>query len=139
MDYIVCLALGVYIGYKIAEAMLLFTIKKILEELDISQKELDALTKRLGMEVPTAAAENLAEEDLPKVSIEIEKLGNTLYAYRKDNGRFLGQATSPEELIALMAEKLQDVKLTVTPEDGGLYLGGRSWSYDASTKEVTKD
>jgi len=98
MEYIICLALGFYVGYKIAEAILLFTFKKVLEEFNIGAKELESISERLGVEypkTPTAAAEDSEEEELPKVAIEVEQLGTTLYAYRKDNGRFLGQATSP--------------------------------------------
>jgi len=140
MEYIICLALGFYVGYKIAEAILLFTFKKVLEEFNIGAKELESIAERLGVQVPTnptAAAED-AEEELPKVAIEVEQLGTTLYAYRKDNGRFLGQATSPEELIRRLGERLSNVKLIVAKEDGGELLGGRNWNYDITTKEFNK-
>lgn len=141
MEYIICLALGFYVGYKIAEAILLFTFKKVLEEFNIGAKELESISERLGVEYPknpTAAAEDSEEEELPKVAIEVEQLGTTLYAYRKDNGRFLGQATSPEELIIRIGERLSNVKLIVSREDGGELLGGRNWNYDIVSKEFNK-
>jgi len=141
MEYIICLALGFYVGYKIAEAILLFTFKKVLEEFNIGAKELEAIAERLGVEypkTPTAAADDTEESEFPKVAIEVEQLGTTLYAYRKDNGRFLGQAATPEELIQRLGEQLSNVKLIVAREDGGELLGGRNWNYDITTKEFNK-
>lgn len=141
MEYIICLALGFYVGYKIAEAILLFTFKKVLEEFNIGAKELESIAERLGVQVPTKPTNDLAEdseEEFPKVAIEVEQLGTTLYAYRKDNGRFLGQAATPEELIIRLGEQLSNVKLIVAREDGGELLGGRNWNYDITTKEFNK-
>jgi hypothetical protein len=43
----------------------------------------------------------------------VEKHNDTLYAYRKDTNEFLGQGSSKDDLIAAMAHRVKDVRLTV--------------------------
>lgn len=139
MEYILCIVLGFYIGYKAAEAILMWTFKKALDELGIGPKELDALIRKLGIEVPdNSAATADATADFPVVPVKIEQQGDMLYMFRKDTDQFLGQATTPEDLIRRVGEKICDVKFTVAKEDGGELLGGIKWNFDQTTKEVTK-
>jgi hypothetical protein len=137
MEYIICIGLGLYVGYKLATAAALLSMHKILQELNISPKQLEEILERMGHTVPTTN-DTAADAPLPEVPIKIEKQGDMLYVFRKDNDKFLGQATTPEELIVRLGEKIRNVKLTVAREDGGELMGGKSWQFDTGTKEITK-
>ena len=144
MEYILCIVLGFWIGYKVCEWIQLWLLKQILSELNITPEQLTKLHKGLAEQLGTHAipdADDAAaeiDEELPKVAMLVEQVGDTLYAYRKDTGRFLGQATSAEELIQRLADQRQDITYTVSREDGGLLLGGINWEYDMSTKQITR-
>lgn len=137
MEYVLCIVLGFYIGYKLAEAILMWTFKRALDELGIGLKELDALAKKLGIEVPNTQ-DAAADDPLPVVPVKIEQQGDMLYVFRKDTDQFLGQAATQEELVLRLGEKLRNVKLTVSREDGGELMGGKSWTFDTDKKEIKK-
>lgn len=141
MEYILCVAIGLYVGYKAGEAVTMWLTVKALKELNIGPKELEQLLAKLKEQNPTettAAQEELPNPDaFPKIAIEIEQVGSMLYAYQKENGRFVGQATTPEDLIRCLSEKFTNVKLTVAREDGGELMGGTNWNFDQKTKELT--
>ena len=136
MEYIICLGLGLYVGYKLATAAALLSMHKILQELNISPKQLEAIIEKMGHDVPVTDA--AANEELPVVAVKIEQQGDMLYMFRKDNDQFLGQATTPEDLILRIGEKISNVKFTVAREDGGELMGGTKWNFDQTTKEITK-
>lgn len=141
MEYILCIVLGFYIGYKIAEAILLWTFKKALDELGVTHSDLKKLHKKLGEELGVDVPETNAADlpsSLPVVAIKVEQHGDMLYVFRKDTDQFLGQAGTPEELIRRLGEKITNTKLTIDREDGGELLGGAKWSFDVGTKEITK-
>lgn len=142
MEYetLLAIVIGFYAGYKVSEWIQLWMLKQILTDLNISQEQLAKLHKDLAEKLGTASVPNTedAADELPKVAMLVEQVGETIYAYRKDNGRFLGQATSAEALVQRLAEQQVDVKYTVNQEDGGMLLGGISWEYDHSSKQVTR-
>ena len=145
MEYttLIALVVGFYSGYKVSEWIQLWMLKQILKDLGITHEQLTKLHKnlaeQLGTDVPEAndaAADT--EEELPKVAMLVEQVGDMLYAYQKDTGRFLGQAASAEALIQRLADQRHDITYTVSREDGGLLLGGINWEYDMATKQITK-
>lgn len=141
IDYIICLSLGFYCGFKLAEAVVMWLTVKALKEIGIGEKELAAMIDRLKGQDPTASTNQIAaesEQEFPKVAIEIIQQDAILYAYRKDNGRFIGQASTAEDLILRLGEQFSNVKLTVSREDGGELMGGHSWSLDQETLEISK-
>lgn len=138
MEYVLCIGLGFWIGYKIAEAITFYALKKMLDELGITRTQLDQLATRLGITVPSNSEDSSADSELPIVPIKIEQQGDMMYVFRKDTDQFLGQAATQEELILRLGEKMRNVKLTVAREDGGELMGGRSWVFDTDKKEIKK-
>lgn len=138
MEYIICLGLGLYVGYKLATAAALLSMRKILEELDVTPKQLEAILAKLGHEVPDANDGKSAADDLEVVAVKVEKQGDMLYVFRKDNDKFLGQATTKEELIERLGEKLRNVRLVIDKEDGGEYFEGLKWEYNYDSKVISK-
>lgn len=141
IDYIICLSLGFYCGYKVAEAVVMWLTVKALKEIGIDERKLHEMLGQLQGQNPAASTNQIAaesEQELPKVAIWIEQQDAILYAYRKDTGQFLGQATSQEALIERLGEKMRNVKLIVAREDGGELMGGHNWQYDTDKKEFKK-
>ena len=92
---------------------------------------------KLGLEV--TPDEQQAASDHEVVHIKIEKQGDTLYVFRKDNDQFLGQGTTVEALIERMGEKLRNVRLVATQEDGAHFIGSNtSWQYKTDSKSLSR-
>lgn len=130
---IICFIGGCWVGFKANDVIMRFTFKKMIEEAGLTDKDLNKFIDHYRDEM-----EPDSSEELPEVSIKIEKHNNELYAFRKDNDQFLGQGSTVESLIERMGEKLCNVRLVITPEDGGDLIGGR-YNFDVTTKKISTD
>ncbi len=121
IEYFIVFALGWYIGGKITAALHLRLFKLILEDLKISNADLINVARRTGADFITPEQEAMlkeAEEDgLERIEIKVEKHSETLYAFRKDNDKFLGQGSSREDLIAALEKNMTNVRLIVVEGD----------------------
>jgi hypothetical protein len=121
IELLIVLGLGLYLGWKLSARFHLGLFKMILEDLNISNKDLVNMVRKHGAEFITSEQEaklNEAEEDgLERIEIKVEKHSETLYAFRKDNDQFLGQGTSREDLIAAMGQKMKNVRLIIVEGD----------------------
>lgn len=126
---------GGVIAWRVTTHFHTSVLSDILARAGVTPEKLQAMMvdmqKELGEEPEQTSG-------LPEVQIKIEKSGEMLYAFRKDNDQFLGQGTSAEALIERMGEKIRDVKLIITPEDGADLLGHKSFNYDTAKKEFSK-
>lgn len=124
IDLVIVFALGWYIGGKLTAALHIKMFKMILEDLNISNKDLVNMARKHGAEFMTAEQEaqfkELEEDGLERIEIKVEKHGEMLYAFRNDNDQFIGQGTSREDLIKAMAERLRNVHCTVV--EGSEYM-----------------
>ena len=121
IDLVIVFVLGWYIGGKLTAALHIRLFKLILEDLNISNKDLVNMARKHGAEFMTAEQEaqykELEEDDLERIEIKVEKHSNTLYAFRKDNDQFLGQGASREDLIAAMGKHMKNVRLIIVEGD----------------------
>ena len=120
----VIFALGFWAGQKVASAFHIKLFKMILEDLKITNSDLIKVARKTGagfitpeQDAKLTAAE---EADLEKIEIKVEKHGEMLYAFRKDNDQFLGQGSTREQLIDAMAQRLKNVHCTVV--EGNEYM-----------------
>lgn len=131
---IVC---GIYLGWKASERFHTAMISDILERAGVTPERLQTMMAELGKEIDEEEADD--DSNLPVVNIKIEQQGEQLYAFRKDNDQFLGQGSTKEALIERMGEKLRNVRLVVTPEDGAALIGHQSFNYDIVKKELRQE
>lgn len=114
IDYIIIFALGLYIGFKVNEAIMALTFKQMLREAGITKGDLDKFhdhwSKRMEQESD--------EDGLEHIDVKIEAHSGQLYAFRKDNDEFLGQGANRDDLIARLAEKLKGVRLVIQEGEG---------------------
>lgn len=125
---------GIYLGWKASERFHTAMISDILARAGVTPERLETMMSELGKEIN----EEEDDSDLPVVNIKIEQQGEQLYAFRKDNDQFLGQGSTKEALIERMGEKLCNVRLVVTPEDGAALIGHESFNYDTVKKTLSQ-
>lgn len=130
---------GWWAGSKVTAAIHRSILRDLLDELGVTAAQLKKvqlrMLKKVGLADPEAAAEHKGQE---VVEIKIEKHADTLYVFRKDNDQFLGQGSTPEELVRRMGEKLRNVRLVASKEDGADLIGNSSWEFKTDTHKLSR-
>ena len=124
----VIFALGFWAGWKIQGYMMVGLMKLLLNDLGVSNEQLIKVAKDsaklLGPEYERQIQEIEAKskdiDGLEQIEIKVEKHGEMLYAFRKDNDQFLGQGTDKESLVEAMAHRVRNVRCTVV--EGNEYM-----------------
>lgn len=86
--------------------------KQILDDLGVSQQQLEKLAHDVGVETSEETAE------LERVSIKIEQHQGILYAFREDTDQFIAQGSDRESLIDAIAKRMTNVRLVIKEENG---------------------
>ena len=103
-------ALGWWLGTRFQSLWLHTSFRAILKDLGITEQQMRDLAQKNSIDLP--------HTELPVVEIRLEKMGDTIYAYRKDTEEFLGQGTDREALILRLTERLSNVRVVIAREDG---------------------
>ena len=106
--------LGGAVGYRVADHIHKSIIPDLLRRAGVTPEKLEQvlrdLQKEINQEEPT--------KDSTEICIKVEQHGEQLYVYRKDNDEFLGQGKNKDEILKILQSKFQNVKFSVTKEDG---------------------
>ena len=110
---ILALLAGIWIGWKAQEIMFSMTFSKMLEEAGVTDKDLgkflDHHKDHLDLD---------EESELPNLEVRLERMGDQIYAYRKDDDQFLAQGRDRAELIDRISKRIDNVKLIIAEDDG---------------------
>jgi alpha/beta superfamily hydrolase len=120
MDAFVFLLLGfvfgAVIGFRVSERLHQHVMPDLLKRLGVTPDKLTTamqdLQKELGQDVPAD------QQTSTEVAIKIEQHGGQIYVFRKEDDQFLGQGQDYDAVIKTLRSRFQNVKFTVTPEDG---------------------
>ena len=122
MEYFIVGIFAFVVGWKLGMEVHARIFAKMLEELGITEKDLDQLLKKAQGEEPEASQEEIEEELLEEIPVKIEQHQGQLYAFRVDNDAFLGQGADRESLIKRLTETMNGVRLTISEENGSRYI-----------------
>jgi len=115
IDFILGLALGGFIGFKIAEHIHVTMFRDILVKLKVKDSDMRAMMQDLQ--------EDLPEDDLPRVEVKVEMVNDQIYVYRLDTMEFLCQGASREAVMICLADRFRkDFKIVLSEEHGAQYL-----------------
>lgn len=112
MESLLWLIAGLYIGFKACDAYHRHAINSVLDDMGITPEQRKQMIEHCKEQLD-------ADEERELVAIKIEKQGECLYAFRKDNDQFLGQSTTPDGLIKLLTEKMKTARFAVAEDEGG--------------------
>ena len=118
IDLIPILLLAVFataIGFGAGVYSTRATFYDLLERLKITPEHLQRVLEELQKEI---ALGGQLPEDCPMISVKIEKFNDHLYAYREDDGSFLAQGLTTEELFSNVAMRIQGVTLRIKEHNG---------------------
>lgn len=108
---------GVYLGYRVNELLMAHIIRKMLDEAGVSDHDLDKFAThwqhQLGKD---------DEAELTNMEVRIEQHNDTLYAYQLDNNEFIAQGRTREDLITAIQQRMNNVKLIISPEHGAEFM-----------------
>ena len=125
LSYILLFGLAFYLGFKFNEKIMYLTFSKMLKDAGISNKELD---KFINHWAPELGIESEADNDGDRIEIKVERHGEVLYAFRKDNNQFLAQGADIEALTKIVAERFSNVNFILRSGDGAELVKGNPTS-----------
>jgi hypothetical protein len=126
METIILAAFAFIVGYslgtKLTRAVLHRVFGEILSELNISQEQLQRFADKHDLKlVPVEVNEDGEEEVI--VEVVIEEHNGHLYAFRKEDNKFLGQGSDREALLERLKEEFTGtVKMVVKEADGAHHI-----------------
>jgi hypothetical protein len=116
METFLLVLAGFIVGWKLCELFFVASLKRLLNDLDISQTQLRTLAAKYGVSLP-AQSENQDDESA-ELEVVIEQQPEGLFAYRKQDLQFLAQGADKEELMINLVNNLPYGRVTVSKEDG---------------------
>ena len=118
IDFILGLALGGFIGFKVAEYIHVTMFRDILMKLKVSESDMRNMMKDLQKDLPEDH-----EDAMPRVEVKVECVNDQLYVYRLDTMEFLCQGADREAVLASLAKRFnKDFKIVLSEEHGAKYL-----------------
>lgn len=130
LDYLIVFFVGVWVGKKLHDLLFRAMMARAMKELGITEDDLVKLTEKMTQ------SEDAENDGFDVIDIKVEQHNGSLYAFRKDNDAFLGQGDSREDLINRLAEKMKNVRLLISKEDGGELIGG-NFHYNVENGKIT--
>lgn len=136
IDLVIVFVAAFWLGWKVQEKIMFYTMAEMFRKAGITNKELDKFINHWKDDLDKPEEVEVDENGYEIVPIKIEKHGEVLYAFRKDDDQFLGQGDSKESLIRRLGEKLVGIRLVIEEGDGAELIGG---SFNVSEKgEITQ-
>lgn len=117
--FILGFAIGWSLSSRVNRELMGRAFAEILKDLNVNETNLKSLATKYGMKVTKVEKDEATEEEVEVVEVKIEKHHGSLYAFRKDNDKFLGQGENREELIERLKHEFSGtVKMIVREADG---------------------
>ena len=126
IEFVIIFILGFWLGWKLQGYLMIGMLKQLLNDLGVTNQQLIKVAKDAAATLGVEAEEKVREleakanDGLEQIEIKVEKHGEVLYAFRKDNDAFLGQGSNKEQLIEAMSLRMKNVRLTVV--EGNEYM-----------------
>ena len=118
IDFILGLALGGFVGFKIAEHIHTTIFRDILMKLKVSESDMLGMMQDLQKDLPEDH-----EAAMPRVEVKVEQVNDQLYVYRLDTMEFLCQGANREAVLACLGERFhKGYHIVLSEEHGGKYL-----------------
>lgn len=95
-------AIAFYLGWKFNSYWMSMTFRKILEDLDVTDRQLLDLADRNGIKLPEQES---SEDSMNNVEIRVEIYQDQYLAYEEQQDTFVAQGDSPEELLQRLIDK----------------------------------
>ena len=118
IDFLLGLALGGFVGFKVAEYIHITMFKDILLKLKVSESDMRTMVQDLQKDLPDDH-----EDAMPRVEVKVEQVNGQLYVYKLDTMEFLCQGATREAVLTCLAERFHsDFKIVLSEENGAQYL-----------------
>ena len=111
-------ALGGFIGFKVAEHIHTTMFKDILMKLKVTDEDMRGMMRDLQQDLPEDH-----EDAMPRVEVKVECVNDQLYVYRLDTMEFLCQGATREAVLTCLADRFhKDFTIVLSEEHGAKYL-----------------
>ena len=118
IDFILGLALGGFIGFKIAEHIHVTMFRDILVKLKVKDSDMRGMIQDLQKDLTEDH-----EDAMPRVEVKVEQVNDQLYVYRLDTMEFLCQGANREAVLACLGQRFhKGYHIVLSEEHGAKYL-----------------
>ena len=114
LNLLIVAGVGWWAGSAWTAMVLRSGFQKILKELGVTNQQMIKLARDNGLRVESSTV----EPELTPMEIKLEQHQGVIYAYRIDDGQFLGQGVDRDELIESLKKNLANVRLIIAEEHG---------------------
>ena len=120
MELFFWIGLAFFLGWKVNEAFMLMTFRRILGDLKISDHRIRELAEQQGVDLSKldGDAEQDENANLPVLEVRVEQQPEGLFAYRKDNDLFIAMGQDHTQLMENLIDNLNNVRVIIAKEDG---------------------
>jgi hypothetical protein len=105
IEIIIIVAAAFWAGWKIQQAWMLFTMRQILEDLNITNEQLKDLARKKDITLPIVEQPKDDDSVTSVVDLKIEQLGDAYYAYQVKDDQFIAQSNSTDGLLERIIER----------------------------------
>lgn len=116
MELILVFILGLVIGGRVTSWIHTLATKEMLNDLGVKNEDLARLLKKQQQKLGIETTEENPE--LEVIEVRLEEHQGQLYAFRKDTDQFLGQGSDRDSLVQHISQRLKNVKLEISRDDG---------------------
>jgi hypothetical protein len=107
IELLIGLVLGLVIGWKASVVFYKKIVKDLLIEAGVDRKDMTKLQDLARKESP-----------MPELAVRVERIGDCLYAYRKDTNEFLGWGEDSTALFTAIGQRIDNVEIIIAAGDG---------------------
>jgi hypothetical protein len=113
----ICLAafVGFWWGSKITATLHRAAAHMLLEELKITPQQLKRIQEDLERRISTI---DEGEEHKEILDVRLEQRQGVIFAYRSDDGLFLGQGTNQDDLVKSVSARLSNCTVRIAADQG---------------------
>jgi hypothetical protein len=118
METFILIVLGFVLGFKVSEAYHVFSFKKILEDLNVSEKDLRRLHSKMAKDLDEDAESPADTKTI--IEIKVEQHQGLLFAYEAEHDTFIAQGQDGDELLSRILDKYPvNVRVVCDRSNGG--------------------
>jgi len=118
MEYLICLVIGLAIGWHASSLFHRWLMATLFEHMGLDKDKLMEINRKLEAEILAEEAGTPDSAAAARIEITIEKDRDVLYAYNKSTQQFLGQSTESAAIMKLLADKFRGKGQIVIVEGG---------------------
>jgi len=123
IELLLTFTIGCLLGWKICDIWTRVMIKELLEDMGLTDQQQKLLREKCVTELRSAGLEVEDDEsEIPEIEVTLEQHQGVIFAYSKDDGSFMAQGKTRDELFNALRARYKEIRCVVAAENGAELL-----------------